>query len=217
MKNQPSKHIVFDSELGLLSLVDEYDKEERAYFRKEEETKGMKDLKKTYELSQPYHIPKTIPCQLPYRHLVTIAQIGRNWDEVKKILLRTGQISKSLKKEDEEHLKQRTENVRYWLGNFAPNMVKFEVKKNMPNVKLTVEQKKFLSFLAVTLSSSTWEAANIHNAIHETSENEKIQMKTAFKTIYQILLGQENGPRAGYFLSNLDKDFVLNRFEEAIK
>jgi len=217
MKNQPGKHIVFDSGLGLLSLVDEYDKEERAYFGKEEETKGMKDLKKTYELSQPYRIPKTMPYQLPYRHLVTISQIGKNWNEVKKILLRTGQISKSLKKEDEEHLKQRTENARYWLANFAPDMVKFEVKKNMPNVKLTVEQKKFLSSLVVTLYSPSWEAENIHNAIHETSGNEKIQMKTAFKTIYQILLGQENGPRAGYFLSNLDKDFVLNRFEEAIK
>ena len=70
---------------------------------------------------------------------------------MKKILLRTGQISKSLKKEDEEHIKQRAENVRYWLGHFAPDMVKFEVKKNMPNVKLTVEQKKFLSSLVVTL------------------------------------------------------------------
>ena len=32
MKNQPERHIVFDSGLGLLSLVDEYDKEERVYF-----------------------------------------------------------------------------------------------------------------------------------------------------------------------------------------
>jgi len=217
MKTQPNKHIVFDSGLGLLSLVDEYDKEERAYFGIEEETKGMKDLNKTYELSQSYHIPKTIPFQLPYRHLVTIIQIGQNWDEVKKILLRTGQIPKDLSIGNEERLKQRTENVRYWLDNFAPDMVKFEVKKNMPNLEITVEQKRFLSSLFETLSSPIWEAENIHNAIHETSENEKIQMKTAFKTIYQILLGKEKGPRAGYFLSNLDKDFVLNRFEEAIK
>jgi len=217
MKNQPNKHIVFDSGLGLLSLVDEYDKEERAYFGIEDETKGMKDLNKTYELSQSYHIPKTIPFQLPYRHLVTLIQIGQNWSEVKKILLRTEQIPRDLSNVNEERLKQRTENVRYWLDKFAPDMVKFEVKKNMPNLEITVEQKKFLSSLFETLSSSVWEAENIHNVIHETSENEKIQMKTAFKIIYQILLGKEKGPRAGYFLSNLDKDFVLNRFEEAVK
>ena len=80
-----------------------------------------------------------------------------------------------------------------------------------------MEEKKFLSSLFETLSSSVWEAENIHNVIHETSENEKIQVKTAFKIIYQILIGKEKGPRAGYFLSNLDKDFVLNRFEEAVK
>ena len=51
MNNQPNKHLMFDSGLGLLNLVDEYDKFERVYFGKEEEIKGMKDLKKTYELS----------------------------------------------------------------------------------------------------------------------------------------------------------------------
>ena len=177
----------------------------------------MKDLKKTYELSQPCDIPKTIPYQLPYRHLVTLIQIGKSWDEVKKILLRTGQIPKDLNKEDEGHLKQRTEHARFWLDNFAPDMVKFEVKKKIPKVNLTKEQKKFLSALTDGLSSIEWEAENIHNVIYDSSEKEKIPIKTAFKTIYQIILGQEKGPRAGYFLSNLDKDFVLKRVKEAIK
>ena len=86
--------------------------------------KRMKDLKKTYELSQPNDIPKKIPYQLPYRHLVTLVQIGKNWDEVKKILFRTDQIPKVLSKQDDEHLMQRSDHVRYWLNNFAPDMVK---------------------------------------------------------------------------------------------
>jgi len=217
MNNKPGKHLMFDSGLGLLNLVDEYDREERVYFGKEEETKGMKDLKKTYELSQPYNIPKNMPYQLPYRHLVTLIQIGRNWSGVKKILLRTGQIPKDLSSEDEEHLKQRTKHVGYWLENFAPDMVKFKVKKNMPKVDLDSEQKKFLSSLMGTLSSISWEAEDIHNAIYDVSEKQKIPIKQAFKTIYQIILGQEKGPRAGFFLSNLDKDFVLKRVKEAIK
>ena len=217
MNNQPGKHLTFDSGLGLLNLVDEYDKQERVYFKKEEATKGMKDLKKTYELSQPYSIPKTIPYQLPYRHLVTLVQIGESWNEVKKILLRTKQIPKDLSKDDEEHLKQRSEHARYWLDNFAPDMVKFEVKKKLPKVHLAKEQKKFLLSLTEKLASIDWEAENIHNVIYDTSEKEKIPIKTAFKTIYQIILGQEKGPRAGYFLSNLDKDFVLKRVKEAVK
>jgi len=217
MNNQPGKHLMFDSGLGLLNLVDEYDKQERVYFGKEEETKGMKDLKKTYELSQPYSIPKTIPYQLPYRHLVALAQIGKKWDDVKKILLRTGQIPKDLSKQDEEHLKQRTEHVRYWLDNFAPDMVKFEVKKKLPKLSLTEEQMKFLLTLKEKLHLTDWEAEKIHNIIYDISEKEKIPIKIAFKTIYQIILGREKGPRAGFFLSNLDKDFVIKRVEEAVK
>ncbi len=217
INNQPDKHLVFDSGLGLLNLVDEYDKLERVYFEKEEAIKGMKDLKKTYELSQPYDIPKTIPFQLPYRHLVTLIQIGQGWNEVKRILLRTNQIPKNLTKDDENHLKQRTEHASYWLDKFAPDMVKFEVKKKIPKIKLNEEQVKFLSSFIKKLSSVDWEAENVHNAIYDSSQKENIPIKTAFESIYQIILGQEKGPRAGYFLSNLDKEFVIKRVKEAIK
>ena len=217
LKNQPNKHIVFDPGMGILSLVDEYDQNERIYFGKEKESRGMKDLRRTYELSQPYNIPKKMPYQLPYRHLVTLIQIGKNWDDVKQILLRTGQIPKNLEEENELYLKQRAEHAKYWLNNFAPDMVKFEIKKNTPYLNLTEEQKIFLSYLKNIIPDLKWNADEIHNAIYEISENKNLQIKTAFKTIYEILLGQDNGPRAGYFLSNLDKKFVLNRITEAIK
>ena len=217
MNNQPNKHIVFDSGLGLLNLVDEYDKYERAYYEKEEPTKGMKDLKKTYELSQPYRTSKEMPYQLPYRHLVTLVQINPKWGDVKKILQRTKQITKDLTKEDEEHLRLRAKHTEYWLENFAPDMVKFEVKQKLPKVKLEKEQKIFLTNFQEKASSISWEAEDIHNTIYDISEKEEIPIKTSFKTIYQIILGQEKGPRAGYFLSNLDQDFVLKRIKEAVK
>jgi lysyl-tRNA synthetase class 1 len=217
MRTQPNKHIVFDSGLGLLSLVDDYDKEEEVYFGKEEETKGMKDLVKTYELSQPFHIPKTMPIHLPYRHLVTVLQIAKTWDGVKEILQRTKQIPPKLKNEDEEHLRRRTEHVRYWLERFAPADVKFEVQEKLPEVALTTEQKKVLINLREKIPLLPWEPEVIHNAIYEVSEQEKIPIKTAFEALYEIILGSRKGPRAGYFLSNLDKEFVLGRVTEAVK
>ena len=217
INNQPSKHIVFDSELGLLNLVDEYDKFERVYFKKEEPDKGMKDIKKTYELSQPYSIPKKMPYQLPYRHLVTLVQINPDWKNIKKILIRTKQIPDKLDENDEKHLTQRIEHVKYWLKNFAPDIVKFEIKKKLPKINLTEEQKTFLKKLKEKMQSIRWEPENIHNTIYEISEKQKIPIKTAFKTIYQIILEQEKGPRAGYFLSNLSQEFVIKRVEEAVK
>ncbi len=217
MKNQPTKHIQFDPGLGLLNLVDEYDQQERVYYGFEEEIKGMKDLKKTYELSQPYELSKKIPYQLPYRHLVTLVQIGNTWKDIKEILVRTKQIPKDISKKDEDHIKQRAEHTRYWLDSFAPEMVKFEVKKKLPKLSLTKEQQKFLKVFFEKISKVEWDAEKIHNIIYETSENEKIPIKIAFKTLYQIILDQEKGPRAGFFLSNLDKDFVEIRIKEAIK
>ena len=217
INNQPNRHVVFDSGLGLLNLVDEYDKLERVYFGKEEPGRGMKDLEKTYDLSQPEGARKNIPYQLPYRHLVTLVQIDPNWKNVKEILLRTDQIPKDLDKENEKHLKQRAAHAKYWLENFAPDIVKFEVKKQMPQLNLQKDQIEFLKSFRDKISSTKWNPEDIHNTIYETSETLKIPIKTSFKTIYQIILGQEKGPRAGYFLSNLDKKFVLKRTEEAVK
>ena len=217
MNNQPNKHIQFDPGMGLLNLVDEYDQLERVYFKEEEEIKGMKDLEKTYELSQPYDIPKKIPFQLPYRHLVTLVQIGNNWKDVKKILLRTNQIPKGISKDNEKHLEQRSEHAIYWLKNFAPDMVKFEVKKQLPKISLEKIQINYLKILLEKINDINWTAEEIHNKIYEISQIEKFPIKIAFKTIYQIILGREKGPRAGFFLSNLDKDFVIKRIKEAVK
>ena len=144
-------------------------------------------------------------------------QIGRNWDEIKEILMRTKQIPKDISDSDEKHLRQRAKHVKYWLKYFAPDMIRFEVKKKMPKLKLGDDQKKFIFSFKEKIMPIAWGAEDIHNAIYEVSEKQEITTKNAFKTIYQVLLGQDKGPRAGYFLSNLDKDFVLKRFEEAVK
>jgi len=217
MKNQPIKHIQFDPGIGILNLIDEYDQQERMYFGTEEKIKGIKDLKATYELSQPYEIPKKIPFQLPYRHLVTLVQIGEKWNDVKNILLRTEQIPKDIGKKDEAYLKQRAEHAKFWIKNYAPDMVKFQVKKQCPKLNLTKEEKKFINNLNSRIKDIEWEAEIIHKAIYESSEFIKIPIKSAFAAIYKIILGQEKGPRAGYFLSNLDKEFIQNRLKESIK
>ncbi|RLF39595.1 MAG: lysine--tRNA ligase [Thermoplasmata archaeon] len=217
MKNKPSKHIDFDPGIGILDLVDEYDKEERMYFGEEEAERGIKDLKRTYELSQPYEIPDKLPIQVPYRHLVTVVQITRKWEEIKKILIRNGQIPEELDKRDEERLKKRVENVLYWLDRFAPEKVKFEVKKELPKVSITKDQLNALKVLENILANIEWTPENLHDAIYKCAEKSGTNAKDIFSAVYLIILGQKHGPRLGYFLALLGKDFVMNRLREAIK
>ena len=197
--------------------MDEYDQFERIYFGKEDKIKGMKDIEKIYELSQPNKILTKIPFQIPYRHLVTIVQISEDWNDIKKILLRTKQIPENIEKNDEENIKQRINHVKYWLKKFAPDKIKFEIQNKIPVIKLSIKQKNIINALIEKFDSIEWDPEDIHNIIYTVSENEEVSIKTSFSTIYQIILGENEGPRAGYFISNLDKNFVIKRLKEAMK
>ncbi len=217
MKHQPNKHLTFDPGFGLLTLVDDYDQLERVYFDEEEEIKGMKDLDTVYELSQPTEIPKKLPVQIPYRHLVTIVQISNDWEEIKEMLHRTNQLPETITEKDKKRLQQRIDHVIYWLNNFAPKAITFSVKKQLSDQPLTDEQQTVLRSFLEKATNLTWDPETIHNTIYGIAENQKISPKVAFQSIYTVILGQKKGPRVGYFLSNLDKDFVINRFKEAVK
>ena len=106
--------------------------------------------------------------------------------------------------------------MRYWLKKFAPNNLKFEIKKSLPKVKLSAIQKSIIKGLIEKFEVIEWDANLIHNEIYKMSEEQDIPIKTTFETIYQLILDQNQGPRAGYFLSNLDKEFIMKRFNEAI-
>ena len=81
---------------------------------------------------------------------------------------------------------------------------------------LTKDQKTLLEAFIKRTDDIAWSADDIHNLIYKISEEHHLPAATAFAAMYQILLDQEKGPRIGYFLSNLDKTFVLKRFQEAI-
>ena len=217
MNHQPNKHLTFDPGFGLLTLVDDYDQLERVYFDEEEEIKGMKDLDTVYELSQPTEIPTQIPIQIPYRHLVTIVQISNDWEEIQNMLQRSNQLPETITENDKKRLQQRIEHVCYWLDHFAPNAITFSVKKQLPDQPLTKEQQTVLRSFLEKATNLTWDPEIIHNTIYGIAENQRISPKVAFQSIYTVILGQKKGPRVGYFLSNLKKEFVINRFKEAVK
>jgi lysyl-tRNA synthetase class 1 len=96
-------------------------------------------------------------------------------------------------------------------------MVKFKIFAKLPPISLEPSQKTFLKKFSLSIPSLNWTAEAIHNNIYEIAETNKIPINTAFSALYQIILGQKKGPRAGYFLSNLDKSFITQRVKEALK
>ena len=216
---QPGKHIDFDPGMGVLSLVDEYDRYERIYFGVEEpDVDGGKigDWKRVYELSQPTAISTELRKQVPYRHFVSIVQMAEEWPDMLKVLGRAESIE-SFSPEDEDDLKHRAGTARFWVSNFAPDMVKFSIAKQLPDVELDADMIKMLEELSKLFAEIEWSGEALHNVFYDASEATGLPAKKAFTAIYRILLGKDRGPRLGFFLSSLEREFVAKRVDDALE
>jgi lysyl-tRNA synthetase, class I len=214
-KNQPGKHIEFDPGLGLLTLVDEFEEWERVYYGAQPARAGLQDVERTYQLSLPRAVPPRVPLQVPYRHLVTVAQMASTMDEVIQVLRRGGDAPEAFEGEDRLRLEHRVSHVRYWIQRFAPAEVKFQLQTALPAVPFSAAEIDVLRGALERLRSLEWKADEIHNALHEAAKNLGHKPGVAFGAVYKAFLGQERGPRAGHFLAQLGKPFVLERLQEA--
>lgn len=204
VRSQPSRHIDFDPGLGLLNLVDEYEKYRNVYFGLEESPE--EDAARIYELSRTHEEnPEDI---VSFRHLVTLIQIYPQEDQLLRALQRGG----FERNEVTEELRDQIRVANSWLSRFAPDQVKFSLLDKNEKVELDgTEQKLVESFLDI-MNSTDWSADNIHNVVHELIRKNGLEPKAGFAAFYRILIGKSRGPRLGYFLSNMDKDSLKDRF-----
>ena len=193
-RTKPEKHIDFDPGIPLLNLMDEYDK--------------LNEADRSYELS---HLPSSVSTKVPFRHMVTIVQIARNFDQVVETLRRSGYDI-----DDAGAIEQRAKNAENWLNKFAPSVVKFKVREKLPHAakKLSPQQKKALNILADEMGRE-WTADALHAEIYRIAERVGADPKYVFEAIYIALLGTSSGPRAGWFLTSLSPNFIRERFKEA--
>lgn len=214
LRVNPERHIDYDSEMGILDMVDEFDRVERLHYLGGA-SDNDEDLVRAYALSQPNGPKEKMPLQVPYRHLVNVVQLTQDFGVLLEILKRTEDLGGSTI-DDLKVLQQRTECVRYWLNGFAPDMVKFSISEELPDVELSQEETEFLRNVLEALAATDWNGECIHNATFEASKLNGIGAKKGFQTLYRIFIQRRSGPRMGHFLATLDRDFVLKRIMEAV-
>jgi lysyl-tRNA synthetase class 1 len=199
---------------SLLRFMDEYEHVERLYFGIDEPSpqEDVVDLKRAYELSQVKAVPDKF-FQVPYRHLMTAAQITGSWETAKPVLERTVDLS-GLDEKTGEDLTRKFGGALNFVKNYAPEDVRWELFESLPEKirgEITDEQKRILSSLLGKLEAITWNADEIHNAIYESKEDLGVKPKAVFGALYLVLIGKSRGPRMGHFLASLDRGFVLER------
>ncbi len=201
------KRITGTREVGfedIPSLMDEYNELENIYFGKiklDNEAKVIR-TKGLYEYVNLLNVPKNPTPYVNYRLLAQLCKIfreNRNQLVIKK-LIEYGTIKES---------NQEIENLINLAGTYADD---FD-KPTKVEVQMDEITKKSLKELAAILSSDI-EAEDLQNSIYQIAKNNGVQPKDFFKTLYQIILASERGPKIGPLIMDIGRKKVAQALLE---
>jgi lysyl-tRNA synthetase class 1 len=125
-----------------------------------------------------------------------------------------------LTEEDKLEASERREYANRWLRLHAPEKFVFELQDDLPDAAraLSPQQKSALTAIhdALKQEEALPSGEVLHELLHSIKDEKGIAPAELFSALYLAFLGKPYGPKAGWFLSVLDRDFVLKRLEEVI-
>jgi len=212
-RSKPTSHKDIDFGLGITKLAEEYELAEATYFGKDTgiPEKEIEDVKRNYEISQILEVPQRLS-QVSYSHLISTVQVSKDWDHILEKLARTDDLS-GMTPEEEKKLKAKVGAVKTWLATHVPDDMKFQLQTEHPPIEITAEEKAILAKLLDKLEKTEWNAEKLHDSIHTTAVESGIKAGAMFNLMYRIFLNRTRGPRLGYLLASLDRDFVVERIK----
>lgn len=205
LRSPASKRLYFDPVNGVVQIMDEYAALAARTDRTEEEeqllyicTRGSSE--------------RTVS-RVPFSHLVTSYQAAlKDVDKTLEIIARTEHADTV--KEDAEIIKKELVFIDEWLKTRAPEDVRFELVEQIDPTKFNDIQKRYLNELADYIERAPINAGGewFHKGIYDFSTaGLGLEPKELFRTLYQVLIGKDSGPRAGWFLSLLPRDWLIKR------
>lgn len=205
-RNQPGRHIEFDPAVGLLNLVDEFEKLGEGYASNSIEP----DSRKIFEISTDGISVESL--MVGFRHLITLVQIYPEEDKLALALKRSGYKLDKLT----PGLEEKVSMAKNWIDTYAPDQMRFSLLPVDSPCSLDSAGKEVLSAFGKAAISMEWTPDAIHNSVHSIIKNAGLNPVDGFRLFYLAFIGKERGPRLGYFLSNLDRKFVLYRIENVV-
>ncbi len=132
-------------------------------------------------------------------------------------------VGQPLTEKDKKELARRIKYANIWIKTYAPEDYKFEIQETLPEAakNLSEIQKKALGEVLAYVEKTepgaggTFDGQAMHSELHAIKERLAIEPKQFFEAIYLSILGKTSGPKAGWFLSVMDKNFLIKRLSEA--
>jgi len=201
------KRITGTREVGfedIPALMDEYNELENIYFGKiklDNETKTIR-AKGLYEYVNLLDIPKNPSPYVNYRLLVQLCTIFREQrsQHVIKKLIEYGTIKEST---------PEMEELISLAGNYADD---FD-KPSKVEIQLDEITKQAIKNLVDMLTAED-EPLDLQNSIYQIAKNVGLQPKDFFKTLYQIILASDRGPKIGPFIIDIGRKKVAHVLSE---
>lgn len=172
------------------------------------------DFTRLYELCQmpAERAEEGAPWQLRFGQVAFIVQMPHLDLEVEATRVK----GNTLTEDEKKLLAERAEYARFWLLTYAPEQFVYKLQDRMPEgYKATDTQKKALTALRAYIEEMPRSGEELHARLHELKSEVPIEPKELFSALYTIFLGRTSGPKAGWFLSVLPRDFVLERLADA--
>jgi lysyl-tRNA synthetase, class I len=204
LRHPPDKQLFFDEAEGVVRLTDDY----AALLAKAEKTEDEQMLVK---LSQAGIAEGTIS-NIPFSHLVASYQAALKEPEKTLDIIRRTEHQQTVDNQ-QETIKQELKFIDNWLKKWAPEDVKFELAAKPPHVD--ERQRVYLAALARKVEQAPADADGewFHKAIYDLRDTSRLTPKQLFSTLYLVLINKESGPRAGWFLSILPRDWLVKRLK----
>lgn len=196
----PEKQLFFDQTDGVVRLIDEY-----------AELLASKEDERLIEIVASTLSHNTIS-NIPFSHLVASYQAALK-DSARTIEVIARTEHAEVAKTQKEVITRELVYIDQWLEKWAPPDVKFSLAEGVNISKLNSNQQIFLKELAQKIEAAPADADGewFHKTIYGLKDSSQLDPKQMFITLYQVLIGKDAGPRAGWFLSILPRDWLLKR------
>ena len=207
LRATPSKRLYFDPVNGIVQLMDEF----AAFAAKADKTESEQQL--WYICTRGNEARRSVS-RVPFSHLVASYQASlKNVDKTVDVIGRTEYAQ--VAQEETEIIKNELKFIDAWLQKRAPEDVKFALADSADSSAFTDQEKDFLDKLSeqIAVAPADADGAWFHNAIYELRDEFSMTPKDMFTTLYRILIGKTSGPRAGWFLSILPRDWLIKRLQ----
>lgn len=203
-RSPPLKRLYFDPVEGLVRLMDEF----AAFAARTDRNESEEQL---LYLSTRGIEHKTVSC-VPFSLLVAGYQTAlKDPDKTLEIIARSEYAE--VVQEDAEIIKAELKFIDAWLQKQAPDSVKFALSDTINPSEFTDTEKQFFNALADKITGAPEGADGVwfHQAIYELKDSLNLEPKVMFSALYRVLINKESGPRAGWFLSILPRDWLIKR------